>query len=72
MLSKLFMHLAMHGVGIDRIALPGDREPASLRRTAEHRRVLAEMRREARAAELLQPAGEPTGIVTRLRESLSR
>jgi hypothetical protein len=74
MLSRMRMHLALQGSGLlDRILLPGEREPASIRRNAEHRRVLAQMRRDARSARAKgEPADAGNGVVARVRESLGR
>ena len=74
MLSKLLIYAAAHGiVGNERIIFPGDRESASLFRKAEHHRVLAEIRRDARASRLSANGDEsPSGIATRIRASLSR
>lgn len=74
MLSRMRMHLALQGASfLDRVLLPGEREPASIRRTAEHRRVLAEMRKDARATHAKgEPADAGNGVVARVRESLGR
>lgn len=45
------------------IILPGEREPAWLRRNAEHARILAEMRAEKRAARAEPSDG---GLLARL------
>lgn len=74
MLSTMKMHLALHGAGfVDRMHLPGDGEPASLRRNVEHRRVLAEMRKESRDARRgSEPQDGRMGVIARFRESFGR
>jgi hypothetical protein len=52
------------------VYLPGDPEPESLRRNAEHQRILAELKAEARAARILRR--EPEGLRRKLRFSFGR
>lgn len=74
MSSNQLTQFALHGVGIDaHMILPGDPEPAWLGRNAEHRRLLGEMPREARAAALLSTSRDDRrGFVSRVFASFGR
>jgi len=51
------------------VILPGDPEPASLHRNAEHARIIREIKAERRAMNRAQAA---PGLINRLRLALSR
>ncbi len=51
------------------VILPGDPEPAWLRRNAEHARIIREMKAERRAA---RGGLRENGLINRLRLALSR
>ncbi|MEX2080998.1 MAG: hypothetical protein WEC33_05230 [Dehalococcoidia bacterium] len=50
--------------------LPGEAEPASLGRNAEHARILAEIRRDERAARRARRAIQGPSLVVRLRRAV--